>query len=157
MKIPTRTLQQGFTLIELMIVVAIIGILSSIAIPQYQQYVVRARWANVWTEIQPVKIALEECAQDMGGTIATNTCDSLTALASNGFLPTAFTSLAPVSGNVTPTYTGASFLVTGGPLLGNCTASVTAGTASATNGGIITYTPSVTGPGCNPRYVALGT
>ena len=53
--------QQGFTLIELMIVVAIIGILAAIAIPSYQNYAVRARYAEVITAATPFKTGVADC------------------------------------------------------------------------------------------------
>jgi len=58
---------QGFTLIELMIVVAIIGILATIAIPAYQQYTAKAKFSEVITATNAVKTSLEICAQAAGG------------------------------------------------------------------------------------------
>ncbi len=56
-----KNVQKGFTLIELMIVVAIIAILAAIAIPQYQTYVVRSQVTRVIGETGDLKVAVEDC------------------------------------------------------------------------------------------------
>ena len=53
--------QKGFTLIELMIVVVIIGILAAIAIPQYQNYIARSQVARVMGEAGSIKTAVDNC------------------------------------------------------------------------------------------------
>lgn len=56
--------QKGFTLIELMIVVAIIGILAAIAIPQYQNYIAKSQVSRVMAETGAIKTAIETCLND---------------------------------------------------------------------------------------------
>lgn len=65
--------QKGFTLIELMIVVAIIGILAAIAIPQYQNYIARSQVSRAVAELGALKTAYETCLND--GKTSKDQCD----------------------------------------------------------------------------------
>ena len=58
-----KKVQKGFTLIELMIVVAIIGILAAVAIPSYQNYTKKAKFTEVVQSLAPIKQSIDECAQ----------------------------------------------------------------------------------------------
>jgi type IV pilus assembly protein PilA len=101
-----KAAQKGFTLIELMIVVAIIGILAAVAIPQYQDYVVRSKLAASTTTVDSIKGAMSEGFQ-ANGTFPTGA--QLTAAGIN-IIPATGTTLAVTggaTGSITLTYTTA--------------------------------------------------
>lgn len=61
-----QNVQKGFTLIELMIVVAIIGILAAVAVPAYQTYTNKAKFSEVVSAAAPFKLGIETCFQEQG-------------------------------------------------------------------------------------------
>ncbi|MBS0212957.1 MAG: prepilin-type N-terminal cleavage/methylation domain-containing protein [Proteobacteria bacterium] len=115
--IARRGLQQGFTLVELVIVVLIVMILAAIAIPAYNNYVLRGRRSDAYSLLSLNQTILERCyAQSFS---YTTNCPALTTTSQNGYYTLAST-LAATSYSLTASPTGpqtadtacASFTVT---------------------------------------------
>jgi len=115
-----RKIQQGFTLIELMIVVAIIGILAAVAIPNYQTYTKKAKFTEVVQATSPFKLAVEGCFQEtqdittcVGGA---NGVPTGPTAASGYVLSVTVGATGTVTATGTSTVTGVTFILTPSPV-----------------------------------------
>jgi type IV pilus assembly protein PilA len=96
MKMMKKQAQAGFTLIELMIVVAIIGILAAVAIPAYSDYTAKAKIANALSSVDALKTAVAVCAQEAGGIL--DKCNTADAGVAATFTKTKETDSATITG-----------------------------------------------------------
>ncbi|MBO9827646.1 pilin [Xanthomonas sp. A2111] len=110
--------QEGFTLIELMIVVAIIAILAAIALPAYQDYTIRSRVSELAVMASSFKTTVAENIANNGGALSAKNCTGVGTTA-------ATTNMASI------TCTDATGVIT------------VTGDATKTKGTILTYTPTV--------------
>ncbi len=126
-----KRVQQGFTLIELMIVVAIIGILAAVALPAYQDYTVRAKVSEVILAVSSAKTVVSESAQVNAGLpasleVATQSSAYVDNVAyASGVITATTKAIGPISASNTVTLTG-TFVSATGQVTWACASSISA-------------------------------
>jgi type IV pilus assembly protein PilA len=126
--------ERGFTLIELMIVVAVVAILAAIALPQYQSYVTRSRWSDNVFSVALLKQTIAECMEinaQLGP--PAGPCESLVNL--SPMLPLGFGIPATASLS-SASYSGGVITLNGTAAAGGCVVTL----APLAAGGVISWT-----------------
>jgi type II secretion system protein G len=158
---PIQALQRGFTLIELLVVVVIIGILASVAVPNFMGAQDKAKNAGVQSNSHNVQMALEQYAVDKAGVYPANETNLLTEVIQDaGYMAAGGFPKTPWGGQqAVGIANGATYVGTYATLVGTATLGAGAGPPAViaqTNYGAIAYNvPS--GTGVSDRYNLVGT
>jgi len=139
-----KKIQQGFTLIELMIVVAIIGILAAIAIPAYQDYTIRAKVSEGMNLAAAAKAAVAETYASAGAFPADNAAAGLPA--ANTIIGRSVASVTVANGVISILYNAS---LGGNPTMNNQTVTMTPTDA----GGSITWVCAIGADATRYKYV----
>ncbi|NCT66713.1 MAG: pilin [Rhodanobacteraceae bacterium] len=142
-----KNIQKGFTLIELMIVVAIIAILAAIALPAYQDYTIRTKVTETMVQMDAAKLAVSETAASLGSLGAVTVSNSGYEFPATGTTYVASVTITPATGVIT----GISKNTGAGPAECQIVLTPTATTTPSGAPGPLNW--ACTSSACAPKYL----